>query len=130
MLHFIENIGEYFATNYFDEDFTKKVIQKTGYKNEDIRRINQKMAALKPEYFKLKQQFLEEKLRVRDKINLSHRFHTRLLEVLGYEASHTRYDDLYPVDDQSVLPVRHILYRGDQPHLMIMEMHAMIRTCD
>ena len=24
MIHFIQNIGEYFASNYFDEDFSKR----------------------------------------------------------------------------------------------------------
>ena len=31
MINFIDNIGEYFASNYFDDDFTKKAIDKSGY---------------------------------------------------------------------------------------------------
>lgn len=130
MIHFIQNIGEYFASNYFDEDFSKKVIEKSGYSNEAIKEFNQQVNRLKPDYFKLKQTFVENHLRTKDKINLSHRFHTRVLNVLGYDAEQTNYDELFPLSERAVLPVRHILYRGEQPHLMVMEMHAMIKTRD
>jgi len=130
MVHFIHNTGDYFASNYFDEDFSKKVIEKSGYNVENVKLLGQQIAKLKPEYFRLKQQFIENKLRTKDKINLSHDFHTRILTALGYDAKHTNYNELYPIDDKSVLPIRHILYRGEQPHLMIMEMHALIKVND
>ncbi|MDV2465318.1 hypothetical protein CMU96_07705 [Elizabethkingia anophelis] len=130
MIHFIQNIGDYFASNYFDENFGEKVIAKSGYSNDAIKELNQRINQLKPEYFKLKQRFIENHLRVKDKINLSHAFHTKVLNALGYDAEHTTYNELYPVNDKAVLPVRHILYRGNQPHLMVMEMHAMIKSKD
>jgi hypothetical protein len=40
MIKFIQNIGEYFSSNYFDEDFTAKVLSKTGYAAEDIKDFN------------------------------------------------------------------------------------------
>lgn len=130
MIHFIQNIGEYFASNYFDEDFFTKVIGKSGYsKSSDaIKEFNKNISALKQPYFKLKQEFVEGKLRTKDKINLSHHFHTVVLKALGYDAKQTEYNNLYAIDNKSVLPVRHILYRGDEPHLMVMEMHALIKT--
>ena len=100
MIHFIQNIGEYFASNYFDEDFSKKVIEKSGYSSEAIREFNQQVNRLKPDYFKLKQTFVENHLRTKDKINLSHRFHTRVLNVLGYDAEQTNYDDLFPLSEK------------------------------
>lgn len=130
MIHFIHNIGDYFASNYFDEDFAKKVIDKSGYSTDAIKALNQNIAGLKADYFKLKQIFIENHLRVKDKINLSHAFHTKVLTALGYDAQHTQYDDLFALNDKAVLPVRHILYRGDAPHLMVLEMHAMIKTGD
>lgn len=130
MVHFINNIGDYFASNYFDEDFSKKVIAKSGYNTESQKQLEQRIAGLKTAYFKLKKQFVENKLRTKDKINLSHAFHTQLLEALGYDTQHNDYNDLYPIDDKSVLPVRHILYRGAQPYLMVMEMHALIKVND
>ncbi|WP_452228966.1 Eco57I restriction-modification methylase domain-containing protein [Lacinutrix sp. MEBiC02404] len=128
MIHFINNIGDYFASNYFDEDFSKKVIDKSGFSKDAIKSINQAITRIKPQYFKLKQRFIEDHLRVKDKVNLTHAFHTKVLEALGYDASHTDYHDLYPITDKAVLPIRHILYRGDTPHLMVMEMHALIKT--
>src|SRR5690554_705201 len=119
MIHFINNIGDYFASNYFDEDFSKKVIDKSGFSNDAIKDINQKINRIKPEYFKLKQRFIEDHLRTKDKINLSHQFHTKVLEALGYDAAQTNYHESFPIDDKAVLPIRHILYRGDTPHLMV-----------
>jgi hypothetical protein len=130
MIHFIHNIGDYFASNYFDEDFSKKVIEKSGYSADAIKQLDQAMARLKPEYFKLKQKFIENHLRTKDKINLSHAFHALVLNALGYDATHTQYNDLFAINDKNVLPVRHILYRGDEVHLMVMEMHALIKTGD
>lgn len=130
MIHFINNIGDYFASNYFDEDFSKKVIDKSGFSGDAIKTIDQEIAKIKPEYFKLKQRFIENHLRIKDKINLSYEFHTKVLKALGYDASQTNYNDLFPITDKAVLPIRHILYRGDIPHLMVMEMHALIKTSD
>ncbi|MCU7614834.1 hypothetical protein N0B16_10335 [Chryseobacterium sp. GMJ5] len=130
MIHFLHNIGDFFASNYFDENFTKKVIEKSGYSADAIKQLNQQINQLKPEYFKLKQRFIENHLRVKDKINLSHAFHTKVLKALGFDAENTNYHELLTISEKSVLPVRHILYRGTQPHLMVMEMHAMIKTKD
>lgn len=130
MIHFLHNTGDFFASNYFDENFTGKVIDKSGYSSDAVKQFNQQINQLKPEYFKLKQRFIENHLRVKDKINLSHEFHTRVLRALGYDADNTHYGELFAIDEKSVLPVRHILYRGHQPHLMVMEMHAMIKTKD
>ncbi|MDD4777511.1 MAG: type II restriction endonuclease subunit M [Fermentimonas sp.] len=130
MIKFINNIGEYFASNYFDEDFAKKVIEKSGYSRDALKEFQQQITQLKPDYFKLKQQFVENHLRVKDRVNLSHNFHTKVLKALGYDADKTNYDNLYPINGNSVLPVRQILYRGDKVHMMIMEMHALIKTGD
>ncbi|PSL30083.1 Eco57I restriction-modification methylase domain-containing protein [Dyadobacter jiangsuensis] len=130
MIHFIQNIGEYFASNYFDEDFSKKVIEKSGYGSDAIKELGQAIAKLKPEYFKLKQKFIENHLRTKDKINLSHGFHSLMLTALGYDAGNTQYHELFPINDKNVLPVRHILYRGSEIHLMVLEMHALIKTKD
>ncbi|SUX45653.1 Eco57I restriction-modification methylase domain-containing protein [Chryseobacterium indoltheticum] len=130
MIHFLHNIGDFFASNYFDENFSKKVIEKSGYSADAIKQLNQQINQLKSEYFKLKQRFIENHLRVKDKINLSHAFHTKILKALGFDAENTNYHELLTINEKSVLPVRHILYRGTQPHLMVMEMHAMIKTKD
>ena len=130
MLKFIQNIGDYFSTNYFDEDFTAKVIAKTGYAAEDVKEFNKRISPLKDRYFRFKQLVIEGKLRVKDKIFECHQFHTEILNALGYDGSHPQYDHLFYLSEHEVLPVRHILYRGDQPHLMVMEMQALIKEDD
>lgn len=130
MIKFIHNIGEYFASNYFDEDFTSRVLSKTGYSAEDVKEFNKKISPLKDKYYRFKQVYIEGKLRTRDKIAQSHQYHTLILNALGYDGDHNRYNDLFHLSDKDVIPVRHILYRGDQTHLMIMEMQALIKEDD
>jgi len=130
MLKFIQNIGEYFSSNYFDEDFSAKVLGKTGYAAEDIKNFNKKVSPLKDKFFRFKQLFIEDKLRTKDKIYESHQFHTALLNVLGYDGSHPQYNNLFHLSENEVIPVRHILHRGNEVHLMIMEMQALIKDVD
>jgi hypothetical protein len=130
MIKYIQNIGEYFSSNYFDEDFTAKVLSKTGYAVEDIKEFNKKISPLKDKYYRFKQLFIEGKLRTKDKIYETHLFHTALLNALGYEGNHPQYNNLFHLSESEVIPVRHILHRGDQVHLMIMEMQALIKEED
>ena len=130
MIKFVQNIGEYFSSNYFDEDFTAKVLSKTGYAADDIKDFNKRVSPLKDKFFRFKQLFIEDKLRIKDKIYESHQFHTALLNVLGYDGNHPQYNNLFHISENEVIPVRHILYRGDQVHLMIMEMQALINEDD
>lgn len=132
MIKFIHNIGDYFSSNYFDEDFTAKVIQKSGYAAEDIKLFNKKISPLKDRYFKFKQLLIEGRLRTKDKIEESVAFHTLVLNALGYEGDKTEYKQgrFFHLSEQEVIPVRHILYRGEKPHLMIMDMQALIKDDD
>lgn len=130
MLKFLKNTGDYFSSNYFDEDFTSKVIAKTGHTAEDIKEFNKKITPLKDRFYRFKQLFIEGKLRLKDKIYETHQFHTFLLNALGYDGDHPQYNNLFHLSEKEVIPVRHILYRGVQPHVMIMEMQALIREDD
>ena len=65
MIKFIQNIGEYFSSNYFDEDFTSKVLSKTGYAAEDIKDFNKRVSPLKDKFYRFKQLFIEGKLRTK-----------------------------------------------------------------
>jgi len=140
MIKFIKNIGEYFSSNYFDEDFTAKVLAKSGYaatspQEEHLKKItysdfNKKITPIKDRFFKFKQLYIEGKLRTKDKIKETHLFHTSLLNALGYDGDVTNYSQLFHLSENEAIPVRHILYRGDQPHLMIMEMQALIKEDD
>lgn len=137
MPKFIQNIGEYFSSNYFDEEFTSKVLAKTGYPAEEVKAFNRLISPLKDRYFRFKQQYIEGRLRVKDKVYETHHFHTAVLNALGYAGDLPLYgrgaphaDSFFHFTETEVIPVRHILYRGDQPHLMIMEMQALIREDD
>ncbi len=130
MWKFLQNVGEYFSSNYFDEDFAKKVQAKSGYDSDAVKDIQQRINGLKEPYYQFKQALLDDRLRIRDRVNAGHRYHTRVLNALGYEAERTSYGELFPLDDTHALPVRHILHRGTQVHLMILEMHPMVRLSD
>lgn len=130
MIKFIRNTGEFFSSNYFDEDFPSKVFAKTGYSSEDIKEFNKRMTPVKDRFFRFKQLYIEGRLRTKDKVFETHQFHTHLLNALGYDGNHTQYNDLFHMSEHEVLPIRHILYRGDQPHLMVMEMQALIKEGD
>ncbi|MCX6230833.1 MAG: hypothetical protein NTZ33_04760 [Bacteroidetes bacterium] len=130
MIKFIKNTGDYFSSNYFDEDFTTKVLSKCGYGADDIKEFNKRITPLKDRFFKFKQLYIEGRLRTKDKINETNLFHTTLLNALGYNGNKTNYHKLFQLTEQEAIPVRHILYRGEQPHLMIMEMQALIKEDD
>ena len=127
MIRFIQNTGDFFASNYFDDDFAKKVREKSGYAPEELKGFSQRISALKKPYYDFKQLFIEGRLRTKDKVTETHRFHSRVLSALGYPGEQPEYQRLFPVSEGTVLPVRHTLYRGEQPHLMILEMHALIK---
>lgn len=130
MIKFINNIGDYFSSNYFDEDFPKKVLSKTGYAVEDVKGFQKKISSTKDKYFKYKQLILEGRLRVKDKVTETHNFHSTMLKALGYDSEKTEYENLFHLDEKTVLPIRHKLYRGEQLHLMVMEMQPLIKESE
>lgn len=130
MIKFIDNIGDFFATNYFDEDFVKKVHAKSGYSVEDQRELQKRISPLKDKYFKYKQSIIEGRLRTKDKIYETHQFHTHVLNALGFDGDHHQYNDPFHFSETEVLPVRHKLYRGEKLHMMIMEMQPLIKEGD
>jgi hypothetical protein len=130
MTKFIQNIGDFYNPTYFDEDFASKMKAKLSYTEEEIKEFNKNITPLNDRYFKYKRKYLEDKGRIKDKIFETHQFHSFLLTALGYDGNGPQYQNLFHLSETEVIPVRHILYRGDQPHLMIMEMQALIREDD
>ncbi len=128
MIRFIENVGEYFASNYFDEDFSRKVQDKSGLDRDSIKQMDKRFNRIKDEYYTLKKDFLEGRLRTRDQINAAHKFHTKLLKVLGYDGEKAEYNNPFYLSEDEVVPIRHKLYRGDRPQLFVLEMQAQIKT--
>ncbi|AXG70816.1 hypothetical protein KORDIASMS9_03062 [Kordia sp. SMS9] len=130
MIKFINNIGDFFATNYFDEDFVKKVHAKSGYSSDDQKELQKRITPLRSKYYKFKQSITEGRIRTKDKIYETHQFHTQLLNALGYNGNQHQYNEPFHFSETEVLPVRHKLYRGDTLHLMIMEMQPLIKEGD
>ena len=83
MIKFIDNTGEFFSSNYFDEDFVKKVHDKSGYAFDDQKELQKRITPLKDKYYRYKQSIIEGRLRIKDKIFETHQFHTLLLNALG-----------------------------------------------
>jgi hypothetical protein len=51
MIKFLKNTGDYFSSNYFDEDFASKVLGKCGYGADEIKEFNKKIPRLKTAIF-------------------------------------------------------------------------------
>ena len=126
---FIQNVGDYFPSGYFSDDFFDKVQKCTGISNDEIKDICSPYVRLKQEYNDYKNFIINDRPRVEDAIKKTHDFHTRLLSVLGYETNHA-YQEHYIVNDESVpvemIPVRHVIRQGEQVKMLVMEMQNLI----
>lgn len=85
---FIQNVGDYFPSGYFSDDFFDKVQKCAGISNDEIKEICSPYVRLKQEYNDYKNFIINDRPRVEDAIKKTHDFHTRLLSVLGYETDH------------------------------------------
>lgn len=139
MIKFIENIGDYFSQNYFDEEFPKKVFSKSGFvhkKKDDkgervdnhIEDFNKKIGGLREKYFQFKNDFLSVR-RIEDKNKFAHNFNQLLLDALGYSGQ-APYDQPVQMEDDTIIPVRNRFMKGDKPYLYVMEMTPLIREGD
>ncbi len=129
MLHFIENIGDFFTANYFGDKFAESVLTKSGYSEEALQDFGKRLAALKERYYRYKNDYLDL-APPKDRIRRTHEWHTLLLEALGYNDLRQPYADLLLLEAREAVPVRHQLYLGEQPQLFVMEMQSMIRSGD
>lgn len=130
MYRFIQNTGEYFPSNYLDEDFADKVFSRSGYPRDRVRELGRGIVALRDRLLRLKESFLSGRLRIRDQVRETHHFHTELLRALGYPEDPDPYARLFHLSEEEVLPVRMTLRRGEETQLMVMEMQALFRQGD
>lgn len=128
---FIQNIGDYFPSGYFGEDFIDKVQKASGLSSDDMNALCPPFVALRGEYEKYKNYIVNTNPRVKDAILHTHDFHTRLLKILGYNTSQP-YDRFYSIDEDnnSVVPVRHILSKNGRTTMLVMEMQPLIKVDD
>ena len=129
MYKFIQNIGDYFNPGYFTEDFQQNVFTASGYDADAIKEFDKRFSGLRQKYFDFKQHIIDGHLPMRYVLRHTHDFHSLLLQALGYDTTAPYSEWLY-LNDNRVVPVRHILREGSQPQLLIMEMQPMIALGD
>ena len=130
---FIQNVGDYFPSGYFSDDFFDKVQKCAGVSNDEVKDICGPYVRLKQEYNDYKNFIINDRPRVEDAIRKTHDFHTRLLSILGYDTDHP-YQEHYIVNDEStpveMIPVRHVIRQGQQVKMLVMEMQNLITVDD
>lgn len=126
---FIQNVGDYFPSGYFSEDFIDKVQKASGLNSDQMTELCKPYVKLRGEYEKYKNYILNTHPRVKDAIKHTHDFHTLLLNILGYDTT-CAYQQFIIIneDDHSVVPVRHILTRNGKTTMLVMEMQHLIKT--
>lgn len=130
---FIQNVGDYFPSGYFGEDFLEKVQKCAGLSNEDIKNLCSPFVRLKHDYDEYKNFIINHNPRVEDAIKKTHDFNTQLLKILGYETDHAYQEHCVTGEDTEpieMIPVRHILRQGQQVKMFVMEMQHLIATGD
>ena len=126
---FIQNVGDYFPSGYFSDDFFEKVQKCAGISNDEVKDICSPYVRLKQEYNDYKNFIINDRPRVEDAIKKTHDFHTSLLSILGYQTDHA-YQEHCVVNDEStpveMIPVRHVIRQGEQVKMLVMEMQNLI----
>ena len=130
---FIQNVGDYFPSGYFSDDFLAKVQKCAGVSNDEMKSLCTPFVHLRQEYNDYKNFIINDSPRVEDAIKKTHDFHTSLLKILGYDTSHA-YAEHCIVNEESdpveMIPVRHVLRQGSQVKMLIMEMQNLITVDD
>ncbi|MCD8293632.1 MAG: type II restriction endonuclease subunit M [Clostridia bacterium] len=130
---FIQNVGDYFPSGYFTEDFIDKVQKCAGRSSDDMTELNKPFVKLRAGYETYKNEIINGHLRPKDAITWTHCWHTDLLKTLGYNADNV-YTEAYVTaekeDITEIIPVRHVLRSGDRVSLLIMEMQNLIAVGD
>ncbi len=126
---FIQNVGDYFPSGYFSDDFLTKVQKCASVSDDEAKSMCAPYVRLKQDYNDYKNFIINNRPRVEDAIKKTHDFHTRLLSILGYNTDHA-YDTPYIVNDETtpaeMIPVRHVIYQGEQVKMLVMEMQNLI----
>lgn len=130
---FIENVGDFFPTDYFGEDFLEKVQKCADYSGDQVKELSSKYPTLRQPYDSYKNFIVNQNPRTEDAIERTHEWHTRVLDTLGYPtaAPYTEYLTLGEAEDKiETVPVRHILRKNNKVQMLIMEMQPLIKIGD
>lgn len=128
---FIQNVGDYFPSGYFTDDFINKVQTCAGVSADEMKALCSPYVQIRGEYEEYKNFIINGRARKEDQIKHTHDWHTTLLNKLGYNTEHA-YQEPYVVKDGSadfpteIIPVRHIIRSGERISMLIMEMQNLI----
>ena len=126
---FIQNVGDYFPSGYFGEDFLDKVQKCAGLSNDEVKALCSPFVRLQHDYDEYKNFIINNNPRTEDAIKKTHDFNTQLLKILGYETDHAYQEHCIVNEDTDpieMIPVRHILRQGQQVKMFVMEMQNLI----
>ena len=132
---FIQNVGDYFPSGYFSDDFINKVQNCAGRSADEMRELCSPYVQIRGEYEEFKNFIINSHARKEDEIKHTHDWHTTLLRKLGYNTDHA-YEEPYVVKEgtndspSEIIPVRHIIRIGNQVSMLIMEMQNLITIND
>ena len=130
---FIQNVGDYFPSGYFGEDFLDKVQKCAGLSNDEVKALCTPFVRLQHDYDEYKNFIINNNPRTEDAIKKTHDFNTQLLKILGYETDHAYQEHCVTNEDSDpieMIPVRHILRQGQQVKMFVMEMQNLIAIND
>ena len=130
---FIQNVGDYFPSGYFSDDFLEKVQKCAGLSNDEIKELCTPFVRLQHDYDEYKNFIINQNPRIEDAIKKTHDFNTQLLKILGYETDHAYQEHCITNEDSEfieMIPVRHILHQGQQVKMYVMEMQNLIAIND
>lgn len=132
---FIQNVGDYFPSGYFSDDFINKVQNCAGRSADEMKELCTPYVQIRGEYEEFKNFIINSHARKEDEIKHTHDWHTTLLRKLGYNTDHA-YEEPYVVKEgtndspSEIIPVRHIIRIGNQVSMLIMEMQNLITIND
>ena len=132
---FIQNVGDYFPSGYFTDDFINKVQTCAGVSADEMKALCSPYVQIRSEYEEYKNFIINGRARKEDQIKHTHDWHTTLLKKLGYDTEHA-YQEPYVVKNGSadspteIIPVRHIIRSGERITMLIMEMQNLISVND
>ena len=132
---FIQNVGDYFPSGYFSDDFINKVQNCAGRSADEMKELCSPYVQIHGEYEEFKNFIINSHARKEDEIKHTHDWHTTLLRKLGYNTDHA-YEEPYVVKEgtndspSEIIPVRHIIRSGNQVAMLIMEMQNLITIND
>ncbi len=132
---FIQNVGDYFPSGYFSDDFINKVQNCAGYSTDEMKELCSRYVQIRSEYEEYKNFIINKHNRKEDEIRHTHEWHTTLLSKLGYNTQKA-YEEPYVVKEGTsdspteIIPVRHIIRSGNQIAMLVMEMQNLITIND